>query len=236
MSFIKKFYKKILYGAKSSSKNYVNFLRNKGVTIGNNVLFVEPQFSEIDITRPYMLTIGNDVVITEGVKILTHGYEFNVLINLYGEIYPTVGKVVIGNNVFIGMNAIILNNVNIGDNVIIGAGSVVTKDIPSNSVACGNPAKVIMSIDKYKEKRKEVYLSEMKSMINQYYVKTGKLPDESIMREHVQTYCKYENIQKFDNEFLRRKKVIDYNEQNEPLYNSLEELIEDCLDKGNNNE
>ena len=57
------------------------------------------------------------------------------------------GGIFIGNNVWIGANCCILPNVHIGDNCVIGAGSVVTKDIPSNSVAAGNPAKVIKKID-----------------------------------------------------------------------------------------
>ena len=56
------------------------------------------------------------------------------------------GVIRIGNNVHIGENVIILPNTNIGDNVIIGAGAVVTKDIPSNSVAVGNPARIIKTI------------------------------------------------------------------------------------------
>lgn len=57
--------------------------------------------------------------------------------------YSIVGNVKIGNRVFIGWGSIVLCGVTIGDDVIIGAGSVVTKDIPSNSIAVGNPAKVV---------------------------------------------------------------------------------------------
>lgn len=69
--------------------------------------------------------------------------------------YTRSANVRIGNRVFIGASAIVLPGVTIGDNVIIGAGSVVTKDIPSNSVAAGNPARVICSIDKYVEKERK---------------------------------------------------------------------------------
>ena len=51
-----------------------------------------------------------------------------------------------GNNVWIGGNVTVLPGVSIGDNVVIGAGSVVTKDIPSNVVAVGNPCRVIKEI------------------------------------------------------------------------------------------
>ncbi|MEG1551379.1 MAG: DapH/DapD/GlmU-related protein, partial [Oscillospiraceae bacterium] len=65
----------------------------------------------------------------------------------------------IGNNVWIGAGAIILPGVNIGDNSVIGAGSVVTKDIPENVVAVGNPCKVLRKIS---ERDKEYYYKDMK--------------------------------------------------------------------------
>lgn len=63
-----------------------------------------------------------------------------------------IGPIKVGNNVSIGWNAIIMPNVTIGDNCIIGAGAIVTKDIPSNTIAVGVPARVIGSIDEYRSK------------------------------------------------------------------------------------
>ena len=60
-----------------------------------------------------------------------------------------IAPIVIGNNVYIGMGAYIMPGVHIGDNVIVGAGAIVTKDIPSNSVCAGIPARVIKTIDEY---------------------------------------------------------------------------------------
>ena len=60
--------------------------------------------------------------------------------------------ITIGDNVHIGWNAIIMPNVHIGNNVVIGAGAVVTKDIPDNSVAVGVPAHVIQTTDEYRKK------------------------------------------------------------------------------------
>ena len=78
-----------------------------------------------------MISIGNHVRITEGVKILTHDYSWSVLKGLKndqgGAILGSSGHVVIGDNVFIGMNTIITRNVKVGNNVIIGVGSVVQK-------------------------------------------------------------------------------------------------------------
>ncbi|MDO4893230.1 MAG: DapH/DapD/GlmU-related protein [Eubacteriales bacterium] len=65
------------------------------------------------------------------------------------------GTIEIGNNVFIGMNTIVLPGVKIGNNVVIGAGSIVSKDIPNNSVACGIPARVIETLDEYYCKNKD---------------------------------------------------------------------------------
>ena len=62
------------------------------------------------------------------------------------------GRIVVGNNVHIGTNAIIMPNVTIGNNCIIGCGAIVTKDIPDNSIAVGVPARVIETIEDYKNK------------------------------------------------------------------------------------
>ena len=65
-----------------------------------------------------------------------------------------ISLVRIGNNVFIGAKTTVLPNVKIGNNVVIGAGSIVTNDIPDNSLAVGNPARVIGSTDDYLKKKK----------------------------------------------------------------------------------
>ena len=66
--------------------------------------------------------------------------------------YTKIGKVTIGNNVFIGAESVVLPGVTIGNNVIIGANSTVTHDIPDDSVAVGSPARVICSLNEYLEK------------------------------------------------------------------------------------
>ena len=76
-----------------------------------------------------------------GVQILAH--DVSTKRNLG---YTKIGKVSIGNDVFIGRGTIILPNVRIGNNVVIGAGSIVTSDIPDNSIAVGNPCRVIREI------------------------------------------------------------------------------------------
>lgn len=104
-----------------------------------------------------MVQLGDDVKISLDVQFVTHDGGMHVFRNL--DLSPKAdkfGRIIVGNNVFIGMRTIIMPNVKIGDNVVIGAGSVVTRDIPSNSVACGVPAKVISTIEEYYEKNKGV--------------------------------------------------------------------------------
>ena len=86
------------------------------------------------------VTFGDNVFIGPNVGIYTAGHPINVELRNNGIEYAKSIK--IGNNVWIGGNVCILPGVTIGDNVTIGAGSVVTKDIPSNVTAFGNPCKV----------------------------------------------------------------------------------------------
>lgn len=121
--------------------------RQWGAVIGDDVDLIECSCSWKDAT---CLEIGNHVTCVY-THFLTHdaspkkfiGYDCN-----------KIGRIVIGDYVFVGLKSIILPNVHIGNHVVIGAGSVVTKDIPDNSVAVGNPAKVICTCDEYISKHK----------------------------------------------------------------------------------
>ena len=96
------------------------------MTIGTGTtIYTNPRNVFIDPTRPWLISLGRDVQITSGVKILTHGYDWSVIKGTTGEVLGSAGKVTIGNNCFIGMNTVILKGTTIGDNVIIGAGSLV---------------------------------------------------------------------------------------------------------------
>lgn len=107
------------------------------------------------------VVIGKNVMFGPRVNVFTAGHPVDPEIR--GELLEYGYPITIGNNVWIGGNATINPGVTIGDNVVIGSGSVVTKDIPSNVVAAGNPCRVIREItDKDKEfwlKRKEEYFA-----------------------------------------------------------------------------
>lgn len=160
--------KKCVFKEKADADSYFSYLRNKGMKIGERVVTFRPRSLTIDETRPWLIEIGNDVQIANGVSILTHGYDWSVLKGKYGNILGSSGKVKIGNNVFIGINSIILKGVTIGDNTIIGAGSVVSRDIPGNCVAAGNPAKVLMSLDDYFLKRSRAQYDEAAELVRNY--------------------------------------------------------------------
>lgn len=164
-------------------QGYVDYLRELGCTIGERVIFFDPKSTMVDITRPWLIEIGNDVQIPYGVSILTHGYDWSVLKGIYGDVLGSAGKVKIGNNVFIGAKSIILKGNTIGNNVIIGAGSVVSNNIPDNVVAAGNPCRVIMTIDEYYLKRQKAQLNEATELVREYRKKYHKNPDENVLSE-----------------------------------------------------
>lgn len=110
-----------------SSEEFVDHLRSCGCEIGKGCLFQSPQTACVDITRPVLVTIG--------------------------------------------------------DNCIIGFGSVVTKNIPANSVAVGAPARVICTLEEYYEKRKKQSYNEAMNLARIIYMKTGKRPTVEQMFE-----------------------------------------------------
>lgn len=102
------------------------------------------------IEIPVRTQIGGGLNIAHGISVVLN--EDTVMgENILLRQFVTIGNKslvalhspVIGNNVEIGANSVIIGDISIGDNVVIGAGSVVTKSIPANSVACGNPAKIM---------------------------------------------------------------------------------------------
>lgn len=127
--------------------NIAEYFRKQGASIGEN--------SRIQIrslgTEPYLVQIGDHCTIASNVAFLTH----DGAVWVFTEEFPTLqkfGAIRILDNCFIGTNAIILGDLTIGPNSVVGAGSIVTKSIPPNVVAAGNPARVICTIDEYKKK------------------------------------------------------------------------------------
>lgn len=178
----------MVLGPKASGEDMIAFLRGKGMTIGENTVIHDVTDVFIDPSRPWMVTIGDNVQITRGVTILTHGYDWSVFKGLYGDVLGSAGHVSIGSNVFIGMNATILKGVNIGNNVVIGASSLINKDVPDNCVVAGNPQRIICGIDEYLEKRRKAQLSEAADLYRCWRANTpagkaGEVPPKRIFHE-----------------------------------------------------
>lgn len=110
------------------------------IEVGDN-FFANYNCTILDVAK---VKIGDNVLLAPNVAIYTAGHPIHPISR--NSTYEYGIKVEIGNNVWIGGNVVITPGVTIGDNVVIGAGSVVTKDIPANVIAAGNPCRVIREI------------------------------------------------------------------------------------------
>lgn len=223
---------------KASSGKYIAWLRKQGVQIGEHVTIYSPRNCLIDVTTPWLLSIGDYVKITHGVIILTHDYSWAVLRQLpeqKGRILGAQSPVVIGNNVFIGMNAIITSGVTIGDNVVIGAGSVVTRDCESNGVYAGNPARRIMSIEEYRDKRVKEQFAEAQKMARAYYARFHAYPPREIFREHFMLFCTEEEARQIPCFYAQLmldgqyQESASYYRQHAPQFESYDEFLKKCF-------
>ena len=155
-SIYRLFYKKIvgtLNPVKYAKKVGVNF-KQGGVKLYGTVSWG---------TEPWIITLGSNVHITNGVKFITHDGGTLLFRHIVPDLEITK-PISVGNDVYIGNNVMIMPGVNIGNKVIIGAGAIVTHDIPDNSVVVGVPAKVIKTADEYFEKlqRESLHLGHLK--------------------------------------------------------------------------
>lgn len=119
-----------------------------GMKIGKN--FKRLNGTILDPGHCWLIEIGDNVTMAPRVHILCHDASTKTFLG-----YTKIGRVSIGDNVFIGAESVVLPDVKIGSNVVIGANSTVTHDIPDNSVAVGSPARVISSLGEYIEKEKK---------------------------------------------------------------------------------
>ena len=123
-------------------------LISMGMTVGKD--FKRLNGVILDPGHCWLIEIGDNVTIAPRVHILCHDASTKDFLG-----YTKIGRVTIGNHVFIGAESVVLPGVTIGNNVVIGANSTVTHDIPDNSVAVGSPARVICTLDEYLEKEKK---------------------------------------------------------------------------------
>jgi acetyltransferase-like isoleucine patch superfamily enzyme len=127
-----------------------------GVTIGENCQ-IYGNSPNMWGTEPFLIKIGNNVHITDRCRFITHDGGTLILRKFTPDLEVTA-PIKIGNDVYLGEEVIIMPGVTIFNNVVVGIRSIVTKDIESNSVAVGIPAKKIKTVDEYHEKLKKISL------------------------------------------------------------------------------
>lgn len=222
-SKIKKLY---YYG---NDNRMIQYLRKQGVLIGENVVIRHPMSSRIDLSRPSLIEIGDNVDINKDFQLLTHDWCSFVFRNVYHDFINSSGKVVIGNNVYIASNVTILKGVTIGNNVIIGAHSLVTKNIPSNSVAAGVPCRVICSLEDYYLKRKNAALDEAKEYVQSIRQRFGREPQLQEMSEEFIYFVNKKNLADYKDILPIQSQLDlgyhDWIENHKSLYDSFDEFL-----------
>ena len=121
------------------------FYRRRGAKIGD-----VPVFSSPTIAEPHLCEFGDNVWVAKNCVFLNHDGSA-VMLNRMGrsDVVNMVGKIVVHDNVFIGIGCTIMLDVELGPNAIVAAGSIVTRDVPPNTIVGGNPAKPICTVDDY---------------------------------------------------------------------------------------
>jgi maltose O-acetyltransferase len=156
-------------------------LISMGMTVGKN--FGRLNGVILDPSHCWLITIGNNVTMAPRVHILCHDASTKQFLN-----YTKIGRVTIGDNVFIGTQTTILKGVIIGSNVVIGSNSLINKDVPDNCVVVGNPQRVVCDIDTYLEKRRAAQIQEAADLYdcwrrNSPEGKRGEVPSKEMFRE-----------------------------------------------------
>jgi carbonic anhydrase/acetyltransferase-like protein (isoleucine patch superfamily) len=126
------------------------YARSLGVQIGDGTVFYGMRPGMFS-SEPYLVSIGRHCHITNGVQFITHDGGTLILRDSEPDL-DVIAPIVIGDNVYIGMNAMVMPGVTIGNCVVVGAGAVVTKDVPPNVVVAGVPARFICTLDEYRNK------------------------------------------------------------------------------------
>ena len=138
------------------TKGGVALARSKGVTVGEGCRIYARDFG----SEPFLITIGDRVTVTFGVRLITHDGSTWLVRDKDGRRYQRYAGVTVGNDVFIGIDSIVMPGVTIGSRVVIGAGSVVTKDCADGGVYAGNPARRITDYEAFDAKIRETCVND----------------------------------------------------------------------------
>ncbi|ODM24846.1 hypothetical protein A7W90_00705 [Clostridium sp. Bc-iso-3] len=233
------FFKKIILRHKSSSEAFVKYLRKKGCFIGDNVYFPAPMSNFIDCNNGMFIEIGNNVIVAKNVIILAHDFSFSVVTNTFNTFYRKQRVTKIGNNVFIGMGAIILMGSEIGDNVIIGSGSVVTGKVESNSVYAGNPAKKICSLESLRDKYRSDFVYSAQVYAEQFKKRYRRYPEINEMKIYQLLFTSVDKKQCIKDIYGKTTRIRTTAKENpcidlEYKFNTVEELMRATLNNTGN--
>ena len=143
-------------------KQYIEGLQQKGLRLGRDVDIIDTFF--FDPSHCFLISIGDNCTICPNVRLIAHDASTKKYLG-----YTKIGRIDIRENCFIGDSVIVLPDVTIGPNTIIGAGSVVIGDVPPGSLAAGNPARVISSLQDYLEKIESIR-SGKKIFSHEYFI------------------------------------------------------------------
>lgn len=133
----------------------LNYFRKEGMKVGKDTYI----FSNIGLSEPYLISIGEHTTIATNVRMLTHDASIGALTD-YNVSSDICGKIAIGDYCFIGDGAIIMYGVTIPNRTIVAAGCVVTKSIEKEGcIVAGVPAKIIGDTEDFLEKNREHFIS-----------------------------------------------------------------------------
>lgn len=134
----------------------IGFARGLGVRIGKDCELLGTTVATWG-SEPFLITLGDHVQVTAGVRFITH----DGAIWVFRREHPTVGRlapITIGNNVYIGTDAVLLPGIVVGDDVVIAAGAVVNRDVPTRAIVAGVPARQVGTIDEYWKKHEHEFV------------------------------------------------------------------------------
>ncbi|MEH1166203.1 acyltransferase [Micromonospora sp. CPCC 205539] len=132
---------------RAAARDPEGFARSLGVDLRGRVRFYGVDRAMFG-SEPWLVSLGDNVYVTAGVQFVTHDGGTLILRKEVPDLEWTA-PIVVGNDVYLGVRTTILPGVTIGNRCVIGAGSVVARDIPDNSVAAGVPARVVRTTDDY---------------------------------------------------------------------------------------
>jgi acetyltransferase-like isoleucine patch superfamily enzyme len=153
-------------------------LRMLGVKVGEGSRIYTRSFSG----EPWLVSIGDRVTVAPGVDFITHDASSGLLRDEKGRRYR-YARIAVGNDVFIGANAVILPGVRIGNRVIVAAGSVVNRSIPDNCVVGGVPARFLRTFDEFERRGLATFRSETDKRGKTFREQVDSVVDETMAPE-----------------------------------------------------